>query len=111
MQIGGTLITAVVRIAVFAATLALIYYFVIRPVLDTTETVSSGINDNIQRSLDQANEAFEMGDMDFGPQRQENLTDDIKRVPTNKLPRLNRCISNAGANLDRIERCAERLGR
>ena len=111
MQIGGTMITAVVRIAVLAATLALVYFFVIRPVLDTTETVSSGINDNIQRSLDQANDAFRQGDMNFSLKEQRRLTDDIKNVPTDKLPRLNRCISNAGANLDRVERCARRLSR
>ena len=109
MQIGGTLVTAVVRIVVLAATLALVYYFVIRPVLDTTETVSNGINENVQRSLDQANDAFKQSNMNFGPQQHKQLTDDIKNVPTNRLPRLNRCIAAAGADLDRIERCAARL--
>lgn len=109
MQIGGTLITAVVRIAVLAATLALVYFFVIRPVLDTTETVSSGINQNIQRSLDEANEAFQQSGTNFDVKKQRKLTRDIKNVPTNQLPRLNRCISNAGADLDRVRRCASRL--
>ncbi len=109
MQLGGTLITAVVRIAVLAASLALIYYFVIRPVLETTESVSSGINDNIQRSLDQANDAFKESNMNFTPQKQRTVTTNIKDVPTDKLPRLTRCISNAGADLNRISRCAQRL--
>lgn len=109
MQIGGTLLTAVVRIAVLAASLALIYYFVIRPVLETTESVSSGINNNIQRSLDQANEAFSESNMNFSSQKQQKVTTNIKNVPTDKLPRLTRCISNAGADLNRISRCAQRL--
>lgn len=107
MQIGGTVITAVVRILVLAATLALVYFFVIRPVLDTTETVSKGINENVQRSLDRANDAFEQSD--FDPRQQRQLTRNIKQVPTRRLPRLNRCIAAAGADLNRIERCAKRL--
>jgi len=109
MQIGGTLVNAVVRIAVLAATLALVYYFVIRPVLDTTETVSRGFNSNVQKSLNQANEAFEQSGMNFSSQKQQRLTTNIKNIPTDKLPRLNRCISNAGADFDKITRCAQRL--
>jgi len=107
MQIGGTVVTAVVRIVVLAATLALVYFFVIRPVLDTTETVSKGITEN-QRSLNRANDAFRQATK-FDPEQQQRLTTNIKQVPTSKLPRLNRCIASAGANLDRIERCAKRL--
>ena len=58
MPDGGSLVSAVIRIAIIAATLALVYYFVIRPVLDTTERVSSGMQGNIEKSLESVNEAF-----------------------------------------------------
>ncbi|MBN8868055.1 MAG: hypothetical protein J0H98_10930 [Solirubrobacterales bacterium] len=109
MQIGGTLVTAVVRIAVIAATLACVYYFLLRPILDTTEKVSGGINDSIQKSLDQADQAFDQANISTHTQR--TITTRIKNVPTDRLPQLNRCISRAGADLGRIERCAARLSR
>lgn len=109
MQIGGTLVTGVVRVLVVVATLAAAYYFIIRPVLDTTEKVSSGINDNIQKSLDEANQAFE--DSNVSTQTQRNITTTIKNVPTNKLPQLTDCINRNPSSIQHIERCAKRLSR
>lgn len=109
MQIGGTLVTGVVRILVVVATLAAAYYFIVRPVLDTTEKVSGGINDNIQRSLDEANRAFEQSGASTRTQRQ--ITTEIKNVPTNRLPQLSRCINRNPSSISHIERCAVRLSR
>jgi len=107
MQIGGTLITAVVRILVVVGTLAAVYYFVLRPVLDTTEKVSGGINDSIQKSLDDANQAFQQSNVK--PQTQNQITNYIKRVPTKQLPRLTNCINRNPSSIQHIERCARRL--
>ena len=109
MQIGGTLVTGVVRVLVVVATLAAAYYFIVRPVLDTTEKVSSGINDNIQKSLDEANQAFE--DSNVTTQTQQQITTNIKNVPTNRLPQLTRCINRNPSSIQHIERCAKRLSR
>lgn len=109
MQIGGTLVTGVVRVLVIVATLAAAYYFIVRPVLETTETVSSGINTNIQKSLDEANEAFEQANVPV--QTQQNITTTIKNVPTNKLPQLTTCINRNPSSIQHIERCAKRLSR
>jgi len=49
MQIGGTLVSGVVRILVVVATLAAVYYFLLRPVLDTTEKVSGGITSSMSQ--------------------------------------------------------------
>jgi hypothetical protein len=107
MQIGGTLITALVRILVVVGTLAAVYYFVLRPVLDTTEKVSGGINDSIQKSLEDANQAFEQSNVT--PKTQNQITTYIKKVPTNKLPRLTDCINRNPSSIQHIERCAKRL--
>ena len=109
MQIGGTLVTGVVRVLVIVATLAAAYYFIVRPVLETTETVSSGINTNIQKSLDEANEAFEQANVPV--QTQQNITTTIKNVPTNKLPQLTTCINRNPSSIQHIERCAKKLSR
>lgn len=107
MQIGGTLITGLVRVLVVVATLAAAYYFILRPVLDTTEKVSGGITGNIQKSLDEANKAFEQANIPI--QSQQNITSTIKNVPANKLPRLTNCINRNPSSVQHIERCARRL--
>lgn len=107
MQIGGTLVAAVVRIAVVIATLAAAYYFILRPVLDTTEKVSSGISGSIQQSIDEANDALSQAGAT--PQNQRVMTNRIKSVPPSKIPRLQRCITGAGADIPQINRCISRF--
>lgn len=107
MQIGGTLITAVVRVLVVVGTLAAVYYFLLRPVLDTTEKVTSGINGNIQKTLEDANQAFQQTNVP--PQTRNQITTTIKNVPTSKLPQLSKCIQRNPASIPHIERCARRL--
>ncbi len=109
MQIGGTLITGLVRVLVVVGTLAAVSFFVIKPILETTENVSSGINDNIQRSLDEANKAFDQANVP--PRTQTQITNQIQNVPTGKLPRLTDCINRNPSSIQHIERCARRLSR
>lgn len=106
MQIGGTLINGLVRVLVVVGILAAVSYFVIRPVLDTTEKVSSGINDSIQQSIDEANQAFEQTNVK--PQTQKILTRKIKNVPPSKIPKLQNCITAAGTDINQINRCINR---
>jgi NAD-specific glutamate dehydrogenase len=109
MHIGGTLVSGVVRILVVVATLAAAYYFILRPILDTTEKVSGGISNNIQKSLDEANEAFSHSNVT--PQTQNQITTSIKNVPPDRLPRLNTCIQRNPTSIAHIERCAKRLSK
>lgn len=109
MHIGGTLITGVVRILVVVATLAAVYYFLVRPVLETTEKVSGGISGNIQKSLDQANNVFDQTDASQGTQLQ--ITRSIKNVPPGNLSKLTACINRNPSSIQQIERCARRLSR
>lgn len=53
MNIGGALVSSVLKIAVTAAVLILAYLLIIKPILNTTETVTRNANSSIQESLDQ----------------------------------------------------------
>lgn len=109
MQIGGTLITGLVRILVVIATLAAAYYFILRPILDTTEKVSGGISGSIQQTIDDANSAFDQADV--SPQGQQVMTRKIKNVPTSRIPQLERCITRSGTDIQAINRCINRLSK
>lgn len=106
MHIGGSIVSAVLRIAILAATLALVYYFLVRPVLDTTERVSTGIQGNIQKSLDQVNEAFGQTGTIGNPAR---IRRQIRNSSGGDQARLLDCVQRAGREVHRLQRCAARL--
>lgn len=115
MHIGGTLVNAVVRIVILAATLALVYFFIIRPVLDTTDKAfesagswTDGLTTQVQNSIEEATSSTSTSS---GPSQQkiQRLQREIRKVPPNRLSRLNPCLTRVSPNVDRMIRCAERL--
>ena len=56
----GNVASGAIRLLVAVGILAAAYFFIVRPVLDTTENVSDTVNSSIQS----ANESFEQS---FGP--------------------------------------------
>lgn len=104
MNIGGTLINTVLRLLVVVATLAAVYYFILKPVLATTEKVTSGMGANIQKNLD---DVFRQVGI---PQHEKTLiTRQVRGVPRRKMAKLERCVSRAGTDINRIQRCANRF--
>ena len=110
MQIGGTLVNAVVRIAVVAATLALVYYFILAPILDTTKTVSGGISGNVERAIKDVNRAFDQMGAPGTTVNQARIERQINGARGKKQDRLIRCIERARQDVNRIQRCANRFG-
>lgn len=110
MQIGGTLVNAVVRIVVLAATLALVYFLILKPILATTENISGSANFNTQQAIDSVNEAFQ-GTSQQGSVTQLKIRSKVKRVNGVDHQRLLRCVQNANGNINRIQRCANRYTR
>lgn len=109
---AGTVINPIVRIVTVVAILASVYFFIIRPTLDSTENITSkafdsgndisrNIHNNVQRSLRQANRATQ-GAFDS--------TNHIQ-VPkasgggTQSAAKLLRCIQNAAGDITRIQAC------
>jgi hypothetical protein len=96
----GGLTSGIVRLAVFAGMLFLVYLLIVKPVLKTTDDAihSSGL-DQIGKSI-------------------EGVSTEIKREvhrtfeqanPGSQRKRLVHCVQRAGGNAHRIERCTERF--
>ena len=116
MQIGGTLVNAVVRIVILGATLALVYFFIIRPVLDTTDKAfesannwSDGLSKQVQSSIDQIDSTTTTTSSGSTPAQIKRLQREIRKVPPQKMSRLNPCLLKAQTDITRMIRCAERL--
>ncbi|MGK2955063.1 MAG: hypothetical protein ACSLFI_05260 [Solirubrobacterales bacterium] len=108
MNLGGTLVNTVVRLVILFATLALVYLFIIKPVLSTTENVSKGINGNISNVMDDVNEAFEESNQ-AGGYDEVQIKRRITTVNGKDQQRLLKCVQNANQNINRIQRCAAKF--
>jgi predicted PurR-regulated permease PerM len=123
-SVAGMFTSSLLRLAVAVGVLAAAYFFIVRPILDTTDKAldtASGfnqtLNTNIQQSVQQSNV-----NPDVGRQIQRQ----IKRVNRQVQRQLNRnlnqagtsqrrqrhllhCVQRANGNVKRIQRCTRRF--
>ena len=96
-----TLARTLIRLIATIAILAAVYFFIVKPILDTTnETIGrafeggEGITDQIQQSLDDS------GLDDY----------DINLDSRDDAMKLLRCVQRANQDIERIQRCSDRFG-
>ena len=104
MNIGGALVSSVLKIAVTAAVLILAYLLIIKPILSTTETITKSTNSNIQESLNQA----------FGFDANSPTARKIKREVGNgqgfDQQALVACLKRNSQKPAAAQRCVQRFG-
>jgi archaellum component FlaF (FlaF/FlaG flagellin family) len=125
MNLGGTLVNTVVRLVILFATLALVYLFIIKPVLHTTEVgINSATNfsNQITQSIDvandasyknamkQMNEALKQANSQSGTTRVVVTQNGKTNVKASDQQRLLRCVQNSNRNVNRLVRCNEKFG-
>ena len=107
----GHLSAGIIRLLVTVGILAAVYFFLVRPALDTTENISRETNQSIQKSFQNSG----IGDID-------KTIDDVNRQVQREVKKslraskrqgdadkLIRCIQRANQNVNRIQRCSERF--
>jgi uncharacterized membrane protein YhiD involved in acid resistance len=108
----GSLTSGIIRLAVAAGILVLCYLFIVKPVLQTTETISKEANNSIQKS-------FEASGFDEIDVTLENVNKQVERQLSQALKdskkqgdlyKLRHCMEKATGNVDRVRRCAKRYG-
>jgi F0F1-type ATP synthase membrane subunit b/b' len=104
---AGTVISPIIKIVTTVAVLAAVYFFIVKPVLDTTETVAGsfdisesignvqGIGPEIQQQVRQAEKL------------QENAAK-ASQTQINRANKLLSCIADADNNVATIQTCHER---
>ncbi len=103
---AGTFISPLLKIVTTVAILAAVYFFIVRPILDTTETAFETIGPGFE-ALD-----------DLGPTVQNSIRE-AERIQGNpaassdarieEANKLLACIQRAEGDVDRIERCNARF--
>lgn len=103
----GNLTAGIIRLLVTVGILAAVYFFVVRPALDTTEKISHEVNVNVHKSLEQTN----VGDIsktieDVNRRVQREIKRSLRQTQGhNEANKLIHCIQRAHQDVDKIQRC------
>jgi Tfp pilus assembly protein PilO len=106
----GTLTAGIIRLLVTVGILAAVYFFVVRPALDTTEKISHDFNVNVQKGFEQTDLSQINKTIDDVNRRvQREVRKSLRQSPNHSAAnKLVRCIQRAHQDVDRIQRCSER---
>ncbi len=119
LDVGGTLLSAILRLVVTVGILAAVYFLIVRPVLDTTKSVSHDIsrsvNHSVNAGLHSANHALNQSDI-TSPKVRRKVRTQVRtvihtsgNVDTSNLPpearRLLKCVQRANGNIDKLQAC------
>ena len=105
---AGTFINPLLKVITTVAILAAAYVFIVKPALDTTEAVSDNISESVNF------EGFDDLDNSVQPQiehavkQAERLQENAQAASAAQISNANKllnCISNAGGNVNAIQRC------
>jgi hypothetical protein len=105
---AGTVINPIIKIVTTVVILGAVYLFFVKPALDTTEEISdqafetsNSIQESVREDLEQAfDEIPNSGNTNF----EVEIPDSAKQAQ-----KLGDCVSAAGTNVQKIERCMNRF--
>jgi hypothetical protein len=111
-QLFGNLTSGIIRLGVTVGIIAAIYFFLLRPVLDTTNHAVDQANQSFEKSfqgsgvdVDQINKTIE----DVNRQVQIEVKRSFHLANVHGNPeKLLHCVQRADGNVHRIERCTRR---
>jgi hypothetical protein len=107
----GNLSAGIIRLLVTVGILAAVYFFIVRPTLDTTEKIGHEVNDNVQKG-------FEQGDLSEISETIDDVNRRVRREIKQSLrtsqqqgdaDKLINCIQRAHQNVNKIQHCSERF--
>jgi hypothetical protein len=107
----GNVTAGIIRLLVTVGILAAVYFFVVKPTLETTEKISGETNDSIQKGFEQS----DIGDInktinDVNRQVEREIRKSLRASKQQgDADKLIRCIQRANQNVNRIQRCSERF--
>jgi hypothetical protein len=102
---ASTIINPILKVVTTVAILAAVYLFIIRPVLDTTEDLSSQAGDQARQAFADANAQSEQFDLSFAHDRAESFASSLSSSWPEAARAVRDCIRNADKNAKEMQRC------
>jgi uncharacterized membrane protein YgaE (UPF0421/DUF939 family) len=106
----GNLSAGIIRLLVTVGILAAVYFFFVRPTLDTAGDISRETNQSIQKSFQDSGFNDISGQIeDVNRQVQREIKRSVRTSKPQEADKLIRCIKRAHQNVNKIQRCSERF--
>ena len=104
---AGTFLNPLLKVVTTIAILAAVYFFLVRPILDTTEEVAGGFNKNIGQATKLArqaeHQAQQQGDQSFSIQ--------ASGLTLKQAEKIQNCVEKAGQDTSALQACGELANR
>jgi hypothetical protein len=107
----GTVTAGIIRLLVTVGIIAAVGFFVVKPALDTTESISREVNENVRMGFQQGDASrIQKTINDANRQVQREIRKSLRASRgQGDAHKLIRCIQRAQPNVNRIQRCSERF--
>ena len=104
---AGTFISPVIKIVTTVAILAAVYFFIVKPTLDTTESITDNVTGSINESFDDFSPDIQQSIREARKlQNKANQSSQAQIADANKLLD---CIQDANGNVNKITNCNEKF--
>jgi preprotein translocase subunit SecF len=100
---AGTFLNPLLKLVTTIAIIAAVYFFLVRPILDTTEDISGGVLNSVNKAQRQANKAEKQAQQ----QGAQSFEVQAKDVTPKQADKLLRCVQEAGGDVEKIQACNE----
>jgi hypothetical protein len=108
---AGTIINPILKVVTTVAILGAVYLFIVRPVLDTTETLSERTAEHIERSRGEADERSAQIVLDTARNRASSFALSLEGSWPEAAREVRGCVKSAGKRVGAIERCSDEASR
>lgn len=107
----GNVSAGIIRLLVTVGILAAVYFFIVKPTLDTTKDISHEVNANVQKGFEQTDiSGINKTIDDVNRQVQREIKKSLRASKQQgHADQLINCIQRAHQNVNKIQRCSERF--
>jgi hypothetical protein len=109
---AATVINPIIKIVTTVAVLAAAYFFIVHPVLDTTEKAVNSAGEQFDRSQQQAQQALHDSNLQAARSRVNSYRDSLRSGWPAAAREVGSCVQKAGDGAQELNRCvnfAQRL--
>jgi hypothetical protein len=109
---AGTIINPLIKIVTTVAVLAAAYFFIVRPVLDTTDKAIDSVGGQIEKATANTDDAFRDAEIQSARSRTESFVQSLQSTWPAAAREVRDCVRRAGDDLADLKRCdafAEKL--
>jgi F0F1-type ATP synthase membrane subunit b/b' len=107
---AGTFLNPLLKVVTTIAILAAVYFFLVRPILDTTEDISGGITHSVNKGLNQAAKAqkqAEQAEQQAQQQGAQSFQIQASGLSLKQANRIQQCVQSAGQDVNALQACGE----